>query len=274
MKNELFFIFIITIFFFGACQENEEYLYRTSDNIYFNLKDAESSKIMYSFAYTPDIARDTIMIPISISGLREDYVRQFKVVVIPEETTAQPEKHYEALADFYELLADSGKFNLPVVIYNKDPEMDDSTFILTLSLAPTQDFQVNLTYIPKVRISFSNRLEQPAWWMYWMSNLGTYSRVKHQLFLISSGTTELADMSKPDAYMEIPKTLFHIDQYKSFLNDPFKWIEKHNDYSLTETGGGNYNFYLKSTPEKVTLLKKDTSSGIYRFIDEKGQFIS
>lgn len=274
LKNNLFLISIVAALLSVSCQENEAYLYQSPDNIYFNFKDTASSRIVYSFAYTPDIAEDTIFVPIRISGERVKYARKFKVVPVAGETTAQPEKHYRALDEYYEIPADSGKITLPVIIYNKDPEMDDSTFVLTLALAPTPDFQVNLSYIPRARISFSNRLESPGWWMYWMADLGLYSRVKHQLFLISSGTTELADMSDPNAYLQIPKTLFHISQYKAFLGDPFGWVKKHGDYSLTEVAGGDYHFYLKSAPEKVTLLKKDAASGIYWFMDEKGQIIS
>lgn len=274
MKHYLFLIFGVAAFFLGACQENEEFVYHSSDHIYFHFKDLAASKITHSFAYAPDAVEDTIFIPVRISGNRTGYSRQFKLGVVAGETTALPEKHYQPLAGFYEIAADSGTLNVPVIIYNKDPEMDDSTFTLTLTLLPTADFQVGLTYPAKACISFSNRLEQPDWWMYWMANLGMYSRVKHQLFLIASGTDELADMSKPDAYMQIPKTLFHLDQYKAFLNDPFGWVEKQEEYALTPAGDDNYHFYLKSAPEKVTLMKKDPASGIWRFIDENGQFIS
>lgn len=274
MKNNLFLIFGIAAFFLGACQENEEFVYNSSDHIYFNFEDSASSRIIYSFAYTPDVAEDTVFVPVRISGNRVGYSRQFKLDVVAGETTAQSEKHYRPLADFYEIAADSGTLNVPVIIYNKDPEMDDSTFTLVLTLVPTADLQVGLTYPAKAYISFSNRLEPPAWWIYWMANLGTYSRVKHQLFLIASGTDELANMSEPDAYMQIPKTLFHLDQYKTFLNDPFTWVEKQAEYCLTQAEDGNYHFYLKSAPEKVILLKKDPASGIWRFIDENGNFIS
>lgn len=274
MKNNLFIIFGLVVFLLCACQENDNYLYDSPDNIYFNFKDTANSRITYSFAYTPDIVQDTVLVPVRISGNRVGWSRQFKLQIVSDETTAQAEKHYKPLDDFYEIASDSGTYEVPVIVYNKDPEMDDSTFMITLTLQPTPDFQVNLTYIPKVRISFSNRLEEPNWWKSWMSSLGTYSRVKHQLFLIASGTTELADMrGDPNAYLQIPKTLFHLDQFKVFLNDPFAWVRKNEEYSLTESGSEEYHFYLKSAPEKVTLLKKDPASGVYRFIDENGQFI-
>lgn len=274
MKNNLFLIFGLIVSLLWACRENDNYLYDSTDNIYFNFEDTASSRITYSFANTPDVVLDTFFVPVRISGNRVDRVRLFKLAIVTEETTAQVEKHYQALNDFYEIAVDSGTCKVPVVIYNKDPEMDDSTFVITLVLQPTADFLIDLTYIPKVRIAFSNRLEEPAWWKYWMSNLGTYSRVKHQLFLIASGTTELVDMSDPNGYMQIPKTLFHLDQYKAFLTDPFAWVGKNEEYALTESENEEYHFYLKSAPEKVTILKKDPALGVYRFIDENGQFIS
>ena len=169
--------------------------------------------------------------------------------------------------------ADSGTISVPVVIYNKDPELEESTVSLAFTLIPTTDFEVNLIDMVYGKISFSNRLEQPEWWIYWMSSLGLYSRTKHQLFLIATGTNDMPNMSEPDAYLRVPEALYHIAQYTAFISDPFSWVEEHPEYALTEEGNGNYDFYLKATPEKVILLKKDTASGSYHFIDENGQSI-
>lgn len=272
MKN-LIIIFII-VFAISSCSKEPEFLYDSPDSVYFNFEDTASSKIIYTFAYNPELVEDTIYLPVKISGKREPYSRSFKIAVVDSATTASPTLHYEAFKESYEIPADSGTFSLPLIIYNQDPELDVSTVTLAFSLQSSDDFKTDLPHMITGRISFSNRLEQPGWWIYWMSSLGMYSRVKHQLFLISSGTIDMPDMSKPDAYLEVPKALYHIAQYKAFLSDPFSWVQDHPEYALTEKPDGNYDFYLKEAPEKIIVLKWNAGSGTYYFVDENGQNIT
>lgn len=272
MKNLIIpFIIAITI---SSCSKEPDFLYDSHDSVYFNFEDTASSRIIYTFAYEPGRVEDTIYLPVKISGKRVSFARNFKIVVVDSATTASPSLHYEAFKESYGIPADSGTLQLPVIIYNKDPELDVSTVTLAFTLITSDDFLVDFPDKITGRISFSNRLEQPGWWIYWMSSLGSYSRIKHQLFLISSGTIDMPDMSKPDAYLQVPKALFHIDQYKAFLNNPFTWVQQHPEYTLTEKSNGNYDFYLKDTPEKVIILQWNQGSNTYYFIDENGQIIS
>ncbi len=276
MKNIIILLlFSLTIISgMSSCKGNDDFLYESQDNIYFNFADSASSKISFTFAYTPTITQDTIFVPVKISGKKSPYDRTFKIEVIDSLTTAQSNIHYKPFTDKYIMPADSGMINVPIIIYNTDPILNDSTVILSFSLKSTDDFQINFPDKITGSISFSNRLEQPSWWIYWMGELGPYSRVKHQLFLISSGTTTLPDMSKSDAYLLTPEALFHLSVYKSFLADPFTWVSKNTDYVLSKKANGNYDFYLKDSPEKVIPLVWDQSSNTYHFIDEKGQLIS
>lgn len=272
MKNPI--IILITAILIASCSKDPGMLYEANDSVYLNFEDTADSKIVYTFAYDPGLAEDTIYLPVKISGKRVPFARNFKIAVVDSATTASSPLHFEAFRESYEIPADSGTLSLPVVIYNKDPQLDVSTVTLAFMLVASDDFQVDFPHLISGKISFSNRLEQPGWWIYWMSSLGLYSRVKHQLFLISSGTIEMPDMSKPDAYLQVPKALFHIDQYKAFLNDPFTWVVQHPEYALTEKANGDYDFYLKETPEKTTLLKWNQGTNSYYFIDENGQIIS
>jgi hypothetical protein len=272
MKN-LIIPFIIVILI-SSCSKEPDFLYDSNDSVYFNFEDTASSRITYTFAYDPGLVEDTIYLPVKISGKRVSSGRSFKIAVIDSATTASPSLHYEAFKASYEIPADSGTLSLPVIIYNKDPQLDVSTVTLAFTLQASDDFQVNFPNMITGKISFSNRLEQPAWWIYWMSSLGLYSRVKHQLFLISSGTIEMPDMSQPDAYLQVPKALYHVAQYKAFLSDPFTWVQQNPEYTLTEKANGDYDFYLKEASEKVIVLQRNPGSGIYYFIDENGQTIS
>ena len=273
MKNLIICILLVSALGLASCSDNPEFLYDSPDNIYFNFKDTASSSITFSFAYTPEKVADTIFVPVKISGIISNQDRYFKLAVVDTATTAEQDLHYEAFKDSYVMPADSGTISVPVIIYNKDPELEESTVSLAFTLIPTTDFEVTMIDVIDGKISFSNRLEQPGWWIYWMSSLGLYSRTKHQLFLISAGTNDMPDMSEPDAYLRVPEALYHIARYTAFISDPFSWVEEHPEYALTEKENGDYDFYLKAAPEKVILLKKDMASGSYHFIDEKGQSI-
>lgn len=273
MKNWTLFILAIIVMGVSSCGENPDFVYHSQDNIYLDYEDTTARMISYSFAYTPEKVEDTIYIPVKISGKIETYDRSFKLVVLDTATTAEPALHYEPFKDAYTMPADSGTVRVPVVIYNKDPELADKTVSLAFALVATEDFKIDFPHLNYAKISFSNRLEQPNWWMFWMGQLGLYSRVKHQLFLISTGTNDMPVMSEPDAYLRVPEALYHISQYTAFVFDPFSWVEDHPEYTLTETENGDYEFYLKETPEKVILLKKDEGTGSYHFIDENGQSI-
>lgn len=273
MKNWTLFILIIIVAGVSSCGENPDFVYHSQDNIYLDYEDTTARIISYSFAYTPEKVEDTIFVPVKISGKIETYDRSFKLLVLDTATTAEPVLHYEPFKDAYTIPADSGAVQVPVVIYNKDPELADKTVSLAFALEATNDFQIDFPHLNYAKISFSNRLEEPTWWMFWMGQLGLYSRVKHQLFLISTGTNDMPVMSEPDAYLRVPEALYHISKYTAFVADPFGWVEDHPEYALTETGSGDYEFYLKETPEKLILLKKDEGTGSYHFIDENGQSI-
>ena len=273
MKNWIIYLSILITAGIASCSKNSDFLYDSQDSIYLNYPDTTSRKISYSFAYTPNIAEDTVWIPVKISGEIIPHDRSFKLAVVDSVTTAEPGAHFEPLQDSYTMPADSGTISVPVVIYNKDPALDSSTVTLGIALVPTADFKIAFPQLDYARLSFSNRLEQPAWWIYWMSSLGPYSRVKHQLFLIATGTNDMPDMSQPDAYLLVPEALYHISQYTALIGDPFGWVEKHPEYALTENEDGSYSFYLVDTPQKIIILMKDEASGSFHFIDENGQII-
>ncbi len=273
MKKLILYSILISAIGASSCAENPDFVYQSEDNIYLAYEDTTARNISFSFAYTPEKVEDTIFVPVKISGKIEAYDREFKLVVLGEESSAEAGLHYEPFSEFYTMPADSGTIQVPVVIYNKDPELAEKTVSLAFALQATTDFQVNFPDLNEARISFSNRLEQPAWWMFWMGQLGMYSRVKHQLFLICTGTNDMPIMSLPDAYLRVPEALYHLAQYAAFINDPFSWVEDHSEYMLEETSAGDYEFYLADTPEKIILLKKNEATGSYRFIDENGQSI-
>ncbi len=280
MKKYILYLFLLVLFS-SACKKDEQMQFQADDNIYLDYYtsrgELDTTSITYSFAYTPGLARDTLWIPVKISGKRSSADRRFALQAIDSLSTATSDLHYEPLQEFYILPADSGSTYVPLILKNTDPELSSKSVSIALTLKPTSDFGTDL---PKdlliKRFTFSNRLERPFWWMFWEANLGEYSRIKHQLFLIASGTRDLVDMSKPDAYLEIPRTLFYIDNIRLFVKDPFTWVTRHPEkgYVITpRSESRDYDFYSAGSPEIKFHIKYIPEVASHFFIDENGKQI-
>ncbi|SDD69835.1 protein of unknown function [Mucilaginibacter pineti] len=274
MKRNLLFVFIICAAMFG-CKKDSKLTYNSADNIYLNYKNTDN--IVFSFAYNPGIDRDTIWIPVIISGNRVNHDRKFALDVDLGGTTATRALHYEPLKPFYIMPADSGTTHVPVIIKNIDTGLTSKSVTLSVRVSGGEDFGSSLPGgIRSKTITFSNRLEEPEWWKYW-GDLGAYSRTKHQLFLISSGTIDLViPGSSPDWYMEIPRTLYYIQNFRVFLTYPFDWVKENPDkgYVLTKRANGvDYDFYNINAPTKKYLLQYFKAADKYVFIDESGNQI-
>lgn len=276
MKKNLLYLLFASIAFF-ACKKDTKLTYNSPENIYLNYPNGDT--LVYSFAYVQGVDRDTIWVPVIISGKRADHDRSFVLSVVDTATTASTPLHYEPLKPTYIMPADSGVVHVPVIIKNIDKDLESKSVTLTLRVSGGQDFGTNLPdTIRKKTIMFSNRLERPQWWGFWEGELKSYSRTKHQLFLISSGTRDLVDFSTPDYYLYIPRCLYYIENTRTFLKYPFDWVRQHpaTGYVLTKRtdNSGDYDFYNVNAPDKKFLLKYFSSVDQYKFIDEYNKEIT
>jgi hypothetical protein len=273
MKHRIL-IFLLACSVMLACKKDEKFLYDVEiDNIYLDYQDEE--QLTYSFAYTPGLPKDTIWVPVKISGKRVSRERKFQIQATDTGTTAKPDVHYEALKPFYVMPADSGMVRVPIILLNA-PGLDSQSVKLTFQVVGGEDFDNKLPKKTRTKsLLFSNRLEIPSWWMLWVGELGPYSRVKHQLFLISSGTRDLLPQSE---FMEIPRSLFYISNTRSLLKFPFSWVDTHPElgYVLTERtdGSGDYDLYQKDAPASKFHLKYFSAADTYIFLDENGNQIT
>jgi hypothetical protein len=269
MKRNIIYI-LITCSVLFACKKEDKLTFNSPDNIYLNYKLADT--VIYSFAYEEGKERDTVWIPVIVSGKRAPRDRSFVLSVVDTATTALSPLHYEALKPSYILPADSGTIRVPIILKNTDPELDSKSLLLTVIVSGDKDFKTQLPQVVRQKtILFSNRLERPDWWESWEDQLGVYSRTKHQLFLISSGTRDLINVKRDgDPNFQIPRNLFFIENARVFLRDPFGWIQQHpeKNYVLTKRPGtADYDFYNINTPDKKITLKFIDKVGEYFFID-------
>ncbi|MBC6111885.1 DUF4843 domain-containing protein [Pedobacter fastidiosus] len=281
MKKNIIYILLLSTMLF-ACKKNEMMPYGSTDNVYLRYLDKDGNQdtttLSYSFAYNPSLAQDTIWVPIVVTGPRVSHTRQFVLNIVDSMTTAVKGLHYEALKPSYTLPADSGKTRIPLIIKNTDDALASKSVTVGFRTVSGGDFSADLPVaLRSKKIIFSNRLEKPAWWIYWESSLGEYGRTKHQLFLISSGTVDLVEFSKPNFFLEIPRSLYYIENFRVFLKDPATWIARNpsKGYVLTKKtdGSNDYDFYSEDAPTKRYTLKYFALVNGYFFIDESGKQI-
>ena len=260
-----------------ACSKQQDLVYQQPDNIYFDftneVKNTRVDSFFFSFALFPDKTTDTLFLPVRISGKRASTDRWFKIKVVDSATTAVAGLHYKAPDTAYKMPADSGKTLVPVILYGTDPLLLSRSVTIKLQIVPSGDLLNSFPAMDTAKITFSNRLEQPAWWVVWISELGEYSRVKYELFIRTSGTTELP-MDQSD-WQSTPKTLYFTRRFRAFLADPINRVADYEDlgYAIAQDDQGQYYFYNKGNAAQQYPLEYNAADGRYYFHDENGNRI-
>jgi hypothetical protein len=294
MKKVILYMCALAATQFSCQSEDADFVYDSKNNIYFGIgttpgltmaevEDLEllppgmqdPRKMFYSFAENQK-AIDTVYIPVTISGLREPRERRFKAAIVSDSTTASAELHFKTLQEYYTIPADSGSVLFPLILINKDPEMEQRTFQIKLELIPSEDFDVSVPESKYAKVMFSNRLEEPVWWITWSSDLGAYSRTKHALYLIALGdeienknltTSKVGDQGLLNSYC-----LFLIAKFNALLINPRLWVEDHPEYVMPEVEPGKFDFYnVNNTNKKYRLVINQNNK--YVFLDENGKEI-
>jgi hypothetical protein len=226
--------------------------------------------VVYTFAYKPGLAKDTVWLPVRISGIRTDADRKFVIRVMTDSSTAVAGTHYKPFADFYTIAKNTGFVYVPLEVYNTDPSLEEKSVSLRFNLVSSGDFGVAIPRLISGKVIISSKLEYPgSWWSMWLG--GYYSRVKHQFFIMTTGQTSMSTNG-----LDAPKNLYFVSLVTSFLNDPFKWISKNVDkgYVLTLRSDGNYDFYNINSPAKKILYRKKAGDTKFFFIDESGKEVN
>lgn len=265
MKKNILLLLLLPLLLLWSCKKAVLTTYDRSANVYFDLSDTDRDSIVYTFAYDMTKAQDTIFVPVKVMGYRDQQARQYEVFVEKDSSTARADLHYEQLKPAYTIESDAGRARLPIIVHNIS-ELENQSVSLLIKLKASDDFGVENPALIRARIIISARLEQPAWWTMWLDN---YSRVKHQLFLIVTEQRSLSTVG-----LDAPKNLYFVNLLLMMLNDPFKWVKDHpeKNYVLSSKDDGQtYQFYHVDNPNRSILLRKNSASGKYYFIDESGK---
>jgi hypothetical protein len=269
-------VYIICSLLLWSCTKRSELLYEQSASVYFDftddIKQTRIDSFFYSFALFPEKSKDTIYLPVRISGLRTNTDRYFKIRV-DASSTAVPGKHFVPLQDQYKMPADSGRAVVPVILLGTDPSLTTTAVTLLLKMESTPSLPSQFPAMDSARITFSNLLVKPVWWVVWQGELGEYSRVKYELFIRTSGTTELP--KDQTDWQSTPRVLYFTRRFRAFLQDPLIRIADYTQegYVITKNTDGTYVFYNTGNPTKQYPLRYNTADGKYYFVDETGELV-
>lgn len=265
MKNII--ILLAAVMLMTACKKEQIPVFTSTENhIYFNLAPyGFQDSMIYSFAYHPERAKDTVWVPVRISGNRVGNTLTYSAKIIDSSTTGMVNKHYEPLKGTYTFPANAGTSRMPVILYSVDTMLFKRSYAVTIQLLPGDTLGTAFAQENTVRIVFSNRLEKPYWWD--KCPQGPYSIVKHQLFRLSATTEDVTTNS-----LDVPIRLYYSDRFNALLTSPETWIANNPDkgYEIKVRPDGNKDFFYSASPEKKFLYRKNPQSGKFFFIDENG----
>lgn len=164
MKRRLYTGFLIMILFvLSACDKEEIMNYEENPGVYFD-------NAFWTESMLKDVVRDTIMLPVSITGTVRDYDRKVKVeAVLDTNTTATPD-----LYEFLEGTVKAGAWvgSVPVILKNA-PILADTVLKVRVKIAPSEDFTEIRLGIYQCDVAFTTKVIQPANWRWLRYYFGT-----------------------------------------------------------------------------------------------------
>lgn len=175
--NKLIYIFItgyLALSLLG-CDQDIDHPYEGKDRIQFrhyttdwNNRRSYSDSIVFSFGLKPDtVLIDTAKIVMEYLGKGSDKARNYKVVVIPDSTTAIAGTHYEVINEMQTFRPGDLTDTLRIVIFRENLSSsfrNPVTIRLDLKLEPSEDFDLGLKGGLKKKVLLNNYLSEPDWW--------------------------------------------------------------------------------------------------------------
>lgn len=166
--NILYLIIVLTAV--CSCNKEEVYVYQQRGGIYF-----ESGSYSYSFkdSDTPGLTTYVVNLPVLISGAPENRDREIEMAIPIGDTitTAEPAQ-YKVMKGVVKANEFAGMVPIELTY---DKRMDDSIFVVRFELLQSNDFpevKLNRTIM---KLSFTNKVIQPANWSWLRWYLGDYS---------------------------------------------------------------------------------------------------
>lgn len=235
-------ILAVIALIFG-CQKSDIPLYSgVSPTLYFT-----NSSTVYTFTENlnnVELGADTIDIPVSLSGISEEYDRVFTTSFNLEDTLSTFE---EGMLDVIECVVPANEFYGRMRIkINYSSALDDTIYVARINITANENFpEINLLY-STYSFSFGNMFTEPENWSYLDNYFGYYSNSWYQYILQITGLTSLpykyykgasqSGISTEEAE-RWPMTYFEVISYASQVRDSLNRYNELHAEPMTHLDG-------------------------------------
>ena len=176
---------LVSLLLLLACEENDRMAYVGKPGVYFeNYKNEDTIK--YSFNMT-SFEKDTLLIDVKLMGVPLTKEQSFCLKIDPT-STAKEGIHYVKLPERVTFPIGKGSMQLPLILCDEDPALDESSVFLGIHLAPSEDIEIGFPGRAILNVSITNMLIKPEYWdKNFIDWFGEYSKVKHEKFIEMAG---------------------------------------------------------------------------------------
>ena len=176
--KKIFILLIPILTALWGCDENDQMVWKGQSGIYYPDYITDSDSLLYSLRISGG-DEDTVWIKVKLQGALLDEPKSF-CVTVGDNTTAEEGIHYVKLPENYTFPANQAVCKFPVVIMNKNKDLDQKTVTLELQLQNSKDFSIAIPEQRSMRLIFTNRLIKPSYWTKdWLFYFSEYSQAKH-----------------------------------------------------------------------------------------------
>lgn len=244
MRKLLFTLPLAAIALFSSCKEETLTTFGDDHYLYFEKyymdekepgKHTADSTFASFFFLSDDVDAVDAMLQVNLAGRDLTKDETFKLRVVPEGTTANPDEY--KLADTYTFRARPAAANatnrtdtVVIQMYRRARLKDMPKGVrLMVELVPMGDLQLGQTERTKAIVILTRDAIKPAWWNKEVTELllGDYSSRKYKLFVMNiDPTASLNEKMLSDAPWKARKLVLKFKE----------WLGKHPDQAVEEDG--------------------------------------
>lgn len=215
----------------SSCDDNQQQPFTGETSLQFALSDNDLDSIGRSFLNTSE-NQMVVKLPVELNG----YAKQaysFRLKIDPGQTTAVAGKHYESLAESYQIKTGEYQLEVPITL-NYTQDLDSVAVKLTVELETTEPLVAGIPYRQRAVIVLSNLLPpipDEIWDYFYFDYFGPYSKVKHRYIL---SELKLNTFMNFENYEEWYYGSFASEQRKAwgqYMNNFFAENEIYDEYN-------------------------------------------
>lgn len=173
----------------GSCKQNNDLIEfdTTQSYIYFALPNPTATavekfvdSVNYSFALDlPSPQEKRLAIPIKVIGNASPAERKYSYEIDPSQSYYEP-----SLVEISEPAIRGNAYEDSLYITLKNgAALKDTVMTLHLVMKENGNFKVGNIYNSKIKVKFTNKLLQPAWWTRWRTYLGDFTPEVFKLWI-------------------------------------------------------------------------------------------